>query len=476
MHPIIATRDVRLSAWSIAIAVFWVVFLWGFWDRGPFALGINAAVFLALFLFGLLGGVFPADRPLWSRRHWTWLVPFIAIIAGYALYSTSVLKAVNIPVAPVLFVIFMTYALLGDRAVHWGWEFFRVTAARGFAWLGSLKGAVRAYSASIFGTRSANPPIRRVIVGAALFLVIVITIILPLLSSADPQFESLARPLLDFLGRLVDVETVWRVVVGAAIALLSLSLGLAWRARVHVPESAPRSRVDAIVSGIVVGGIVVVYALFLGIQLKRLWVSELPLDFSETEILVKSGFWQLFALSVINGVIFLATYAKTNPLVQRLLAAFTIASLLLVFSAAWRMALYVTFYGLSYEKFFASYTVLFSLVLFGWLVFQFFGAKCRDLVKFAAFLFLWMYAALAVFPIEQFILRANMSLAQRPDSRIVLYEATMLSTDVLGYVEARREDPRFEGWDEWIEKNQDQLAKKAWYELTVSDITYRASK
>lgn len=435
---------------------------------------MNAAVFLAL-LLGPLGNVFPAERPMWSKQQWTWLVPFVAIAVSYALYGSPIIKAITIPVAPLLFVVFVTYALLGDRAARWGWGFAQTFAGRAFAWLGTLGAAIREYSRVLFGKGSSNTA-RRAIAGVILLLVIVVMVILPLLSSADPQFKALVKPLLDFLGRLAEIETLWRVVVGVVIALFSLALGLAWRSRPEVRESHENKRVDAIVSGIVVGGIFLVYALFLIIQIKRLWVSELPIDFSETEILVKSGFWQLLALSIINALIFLATYARTNTLVQRLLAAFAIASLLLVFSAAWRMALYVTLYGFSYEKFFAAYTVLFSIILFGWLVFQFFGSKRRDLVKFAAFLFLWMYAALCLFPVEQFIMRANVSLAQRLDSRIALPELKMLSTDVLGYVEERSDDPRFEEWGEWLEENRGIVAEKPWYEFTVSDLVYRAGQ
>ncbi|OJI06509.1 hypothetical protein BK004_03115 [bacterium CG10_46_32] len=467
-------RTKSLLAWSASIAVFWVVFLWGFWNNGPFSLGINAAVFLLLVL-GLLGNVFPSGHPLWSTKQWHWLVPFLLIALSYALYATPFIKIINIPVVPVLLVVFVTYALLGDRAVQWGWGFVQTAVVRGFVWLGSLAAAARAYSQAFFGAGGSHT-VRRAIAGVVLLLVIVVTIVLPLLASADIQFKALVQPLLDFFGRLVEIETLWRVVVGVVFALIGLAVGIAWSTAPAVREGERKSRVDSIVSGIVVGGIFLVYALFLAIQIKRLWVAELPIDFSETEELVKSGFWQLFFLSIINGIIFLAAYAKTNTLVQRLLAAFTVASLLLVFSAAWRMALYVVFYGFSSEKFFAAYTVIFSIILFAWLVFQFVSNKRLDLVKFGAFLFLWMYALVCIFPVEQFIMRANVALSHRDDSRIVLSELTMLSSDVLGYVEARQDEPMFENWGEWIQETRSEIDKKAWYEATIVDMVYNADR
>ena len=61
-------------------------------------------------------------------------------------------------------------------------------------------------------------------------------------------------------------------------------------------------------------------------------------------------------------------------------------------------------------------------------------------------------------------------------SRIAPYELTMLSADVLGYVEERSLNPGFEEWGEWIEENRAIVAEKPWYELTVSDVVYRAGR
>src|SRR5690606_14563327 len=103
-------------------------------------------------------------------------------------------------------------------------------------------------------------------------------------------------------------------------------------------------------------------------------------------------------------------------------------------SAAHRVGLYVTYYGLSYEKFFAAYTVLFCGVLFVWLLTRMFVQRRSDIVKFLAFLFLWMYGVLTVLPVGQIIVRSNVARAQMPDSQLRLYEMTMLSPDLLGTV------------------------------------------
>ena len=53
---------------------------------------------------------------------------------------------------------------------------------------------------------------------------------------------------------------------------------------------------------------------------------------------------------------------------------------------------------------------------------------------------------------------------------------TMLSPDVLGQVEAmRQQNPRLlEGWESWIEKAQQKIAAKRWYETNVANLLYLA--
>ena len=70
-------------------------------------------------------------------------------------------------------------------------------------------------------------------------------------------------------------------------------------------------------------------------------------------------------------------------------------------------------------------------------------------------------------------MRANLALAERPGSRIKIYELTMLSGDVLGFVEGKKNDPRFADWGDWIEKRKKDLNAKAWYELNAMDIAYK---
>ena len=81
---------------------------------------------------------------------------------------------------------------------------------------------------------------------------------------------------------------------------------------------------------------------------------------------------------------FFFVYKNTASYVQFLLRAFILASGLVLLSGCWRMGLYVYWYGLNYEKFFASYTAIFSLFIFVYLVIASFRVKRENIYRFIA--------------------------------------------------------------------------------------------
>jgi len=96
--------------WSAASAVYWVIFLWGFWSHGPQAFGANAFVYLLL-----TGGLF-----VWAMRRegaapgkdWWWLAPLALIAASFFLYDNPFLKFISFLLLPVLVALFYNFAFL----------------------------------------------------------------------------------------------------------------------------------------------------------------------------------------------------------------------------------------------------------------------------------------------------------------------------------------------------------------------------
>jgi len=476
---------------SAVLAIFWVIFLWNFWSKGVYALGFNAAIFWLL-LFGLF--IFVLRRSGCYLRHdLYWIVPISLIMFSYAIYDNPFLKLVSLLVLPITLGIFYNQAFLSDKKDRlWNFAFILKIITRFFSFLGEIGQTIKLYISLIIpADKTKKRVVLRTIIGLILFLIIAFTVFIPLLSSSDLVFASKVQGIYDWFLKIISLSFVYKLLVFIFLSLLFFSVLTAWSKIFNYQETeVVGQNIDPIVSGIVLGGILGLYLLFLGVQINYLWVGVLPFDFKETENLVKSGFWQLFFLTALNILIYFFTYKKTLPLVQRILTAFTVASLLLLVSAGYRMGLYVTYYGFSYEKFFASYTVVYCTILFIWLISRLFITKRSNIVKFLLVLFLWMYALISVFPVEQFILRTNVALANFKESRIRLFELTMLSPDVLTLVkEYQKNDllqeqtsylPRENGeltnkesdWNPWIKRQEEKVANKLWYEKNLLNVIY----
>lgn len=482
-------RDRGLTAKLIfcaGLALFWVVFLWHFWERGIFALGINAAAFLGLLLWLFVWVLW--EKGYYTKSDLTWIVPIALIAASYALYDNPFLKITNFLVLPIGLAVFYNQAYLRDKMTTlWDRAFMTRIIGRLFSFFATLPAACIGYLHLIIpaGTTK-NQVIIRIVIGVVLFLIVALTVVVPLLSSADAVFAAKVQYLYEQLQKIISLPFIYKLLVFIVLSILCSSVLLAWGREFAYTEKDTQTTLDPIVTGIVLSGILGIYVLFLWVQVSRLWVGALPFDFKETESIVKSGFWQLLFLSVLNIVIYFFTYRKTNLLVQRVLAVFTITSLFLLASAGYRMGLYATYYGLSYEKFFASYTVLYCAILFVWLIWRLFARERSNIVKFVVLLFLWMYAAITVFPVEQSIIRANIALSHLEGSRIRLFEMTMLSPDVLGLVKEYRQQDRLKekvgylareridnseklefDWGPWIERQEARVSSKAWYERNL---------
>ncbi len=486
------TKELLIKLMSCAmLALFWVVFVWNFWEEGIYVLGINAFVFLSLFIGLFIWVLYKKERL--SKDDLIWIIPLGLISFSFLIYNNPFLKITSLLVFPVSFAVFYNYAWLDDKKTrHWDINFLSNTLTRIFSFLGRIGASITSYIELMIPAGNAKRKvIAKIVSGVILFLIIALTVFIPLLSSADAVFGDKMQVIYDWIQEVFSFPIVYKIIFFIIFSVLMSSMLLAWGRLFNYEEKGESDKkIDSIVSGIVLGGVLVLYLLFLWVQIERLWVGTLPFDFKETENLVKSGFWQLFFLSIINIIIYFFTYRKTNRVVQWILTGFTVTSLLLLSSAGYRMGLYTTYYGFSYEKFFASYTVLYCAILFVWLISRLFIKKRSNIVKFLVILFLWMYAFVTVFPVEQFIVRVNVSLARLEQSRIRLFELTMLSPDVLSLVKKyesqgllkennnyllREDSPKSEeqfNWVPWIERQEKMVKDKKWYERNIVNMIY----
>jgi hypothetical protein len=457
---------------ALALSLFWVLTMWNVWEKDVSAFGWNLSVFIlgAMALFAFASG-----KRTWQRADLLFLAPLGLIAVSFALYENPYIKLVNCLVVPLLFAgSWIVSSTRNSRSVVWNISWLRRIVERFVGILGGLGAAVLLSVESVLPSGNNRSDLhKRIAIGLVIFAAVACFIFIPLLSDADARFAELVRTITEPLLNVISVETLVRFCVFVVLALALLAGIVRWT-KEESYTSTETKKMDSVVSGIVLGGVLGLYILFLMTQVSSLWVRSLPTEFLYTEKLVKTGFWELFFLSGINTFLFLIYYRRTARPVQHILVAFMVASLFLLFSAANRMGMYVYYYGFSYEKFFALYTVLFAILLFIRLIAALFQKGKPDMVKFIAVAFVWMYAVTSVFPVEQTIFRLNRRLAALPGSRINMIELQMLSSDVYGL--ALEENVRADTngrWLEWLENAKETSSAKEFYEMNWQDVLLR---
>lgn len=469
------------------LGIYWVVFLWNIWDRQVHALGFNATVFVFVVLYLL--GLGTTEKTLFHRRNLIWALPPFLIALSYSFYENPFFKTISILAVPLIVAWLYNYAQIPDRAHVW---FDRQIMLRLFArshfkvpWF--IKSAWQLYLhwASVL-LRIEKALVRKISLGL-LALAVAGLVIVPLLYTADTLFANRIDSLAEWPVRMLSWTTLFKIYAFIVVTIGLFAGILTWEKPWVSPEEKKSRQIDSLISGIMLSGVLAVYALFIFVQIERLWLDDLPVDPASTESLVKTGFWQLVFLSFLNTALFVFFYRKTRPFVQILLTGFTVSSLLILLSAAQRIWLYVMYYGFSYEKFYSSYVVAFCAVLLTYLTFTSVRRVKTDVLKFLMFAFIWMFTAVALVPVEKIILETNIALNKREDFRFTILQVKMLSTDVYLDIDKFNKDCQSSNitisqeaaflcsqWRSWAYRKKELTKRKRWHEHNVGTLLVRA--
>lgn len=196
-----------------------------------------------------------------------------------------------------------------------------------------------------------------VVLGTAAALALV-SVLLPVLASADALFAAATRGLTEFL-RLHFARGLWKLLW--ALVLTPFVFGLLYSLR-HVPSRAGTHTlytVDSALFAIVLGALDALYLLFLAVQSAGLfggpeYLAQRGISYAEW---ARGGFFQMVGVTILNLAALMAalTFSQQESRSWRFLrwlaAALVGESLVLLASAAWRMTLYVSAYGLSFKRF-----------------------------------------------------------------------------------------------------------------------------
>lgn len=293
-------------------------------------------------------------------------------------------------------------------------------------------------------------------VGLGLTLAIGLSIVvLPLLMTADALFSQFAHQWAAWLGNLPVRWLLWLVM---GMVMLPFLMSLLYTVR--QPETAPLPKIEGkawtVEPTLWLTALVVLdmlYVLFLGVQSAALfggpeYLARAGISYADY---ARSGFFQLVWVVFLNlSVLLLAVQlsrreGKVWRGVQALGSLLLVESGVLLVSAAWRMTLYVTTYGLTFKRVLTYWGMAVATVFLTAALIKLWRPKFRFFrVLFGGGLVFWLILN-AINP-AYLSARYNVAAYQRGDLTTMDAEyLTALSYDVLGPLSELPPDTNLDG-------------------------------
>ncbi|MCL2627389.1 MAG: DUF4173 domain-containing protein [Oscillospiraceae bacterium] len=284
---------------------------------------------------------------LWSFFFWD-----VAIYGDFAFLSFLIIPAVLMGL-----VIYMTgdYKLkdTGSIAISWLCGFF-VFPFSGIAAFFEALGAL------LIGETKAKT--KKVIFGLAITFGLLI-IILPLLSGADKAFGYFLTKLLTELNISI---LLWDTVIIAVFSMFFYSF--MWKTghsehKVSCPKIT--SKIDTTISYVVLGSILLIYALFCTVQFSYLFAGAgLPGGMTYSEY-AREGFAQTVAVCAINLLIFgvFKHFGEKTKAATGLLLGLLALTASMLFSGFIRLGLYIDAYGMTWLRLLSAWFIIYLAVV-----------------------------------------------------------------------------------------------------------------
>ena len=98
---------------SLILSLFFVVFLWGFWSKDIFALGVNLSLYLGAVTLFFVSKLHKNAK--YSRNDLAWIIPLLLMALSFALYENPFFKPFNMLVFPLALALFYTYSWVDNK-------------------------------------------------------------------------------------------------------------------------------------------------------------------------------------------------------------------------------------------------------------------------------------------------------------------------------------------------------------------------
>lgn len=362
-----------------------------------------------------------------------------ALALTFALFSNHWFRMWNALTLPTLLCVHL-FQWSGAGRKAWSlptmlWERFCLTLDALFCRLGAPFKAMAAKNSSGRGIY--------VLLGLVI-AVPVLMFVFPLLISADALFKQLISDLVTF-----DRENVgnWMLKLAFALCIAPFLFGFLYAIRrpEKLKEKAAHApfTVDAALPVTVLMVVDLLYIFFLAVQFAGLFGGGKYLEATGISYAdyARSGFFQLVTVSVFNLALVMACLQVSKKEERgwqgvRLLSTVLVGtSVVMLISAAWKMTLYVTVYGLSFKRFLTYWGMVMLAVFFAAALLKIWKKEFSFFkVFFVAGIAGWLI--LNYMNVDAIVANYNVSLYQRSETAVMdLPYLAYLSYDTLGALE-----------------------------------------
>ncbi|CAM4484147.1 DUF4153 domain-containing protein [Paenibacillus typhae] len=365
--PVIPRSALSALAAALLLAI---VHQYLFFGHKP---GVSYPIFVVLFYCFMLYYAKDQLRPL-KWFDYVWLAAIFLLAMTFVLFSSWFFFGLNLLVLPALILLHMTY-LLSYRRPSWsGIQLIGAALEHFFAqgprhWP-TVFSVIRRTGGE--GLKNERKQVYLKVLAGLLLSFPLLLIVVSLLSSADGVFNQILNKFPELLERISFSEgfgrTLWSVVLG--IGLFGYLWGFVAFKRIErqviVPkEGEPRMEpfeftVDPVIATTVLTAVNAVYVLFVSVQFSYLfgaWEGALPQGSTYADY-ARSGFFELIMVTSINfGLLLLSLLAlpqakaRLLSVIRTLLYILVLCSVVMLYSAYSRLALYEEAYGYTEIRF-----------------------------------------------------------------------------------------------------------------------------
>lgn len=324
----------------------------GFLWHGPSA-GLTATVFAWYALVLAWMGPKLFERP--SSR--VLLAANLFLAAAMALGSNWYFRAWNLLALMVLIPVHVTAGLAGRP---W-WDPWMLGERFKLLFQGLFGNLWACFAAAVPDKRRGEKPRRTMAVVLGLCgAVALVSFLLPVLIAADALFAASTEQLRQFISMIHFSEGIQRLFWALVFTpfVFSLLYAMAHPKRLCPPEEKKLPQADALGFVLALAAVDGLYLAFLAVQSAGLfggprYVESLGVSYADW---ARSGFFQMVGVTVLNLSLTLGSLSLSRregrawTALRWLCAVLAGESLVLLASAAWRMTLYVSAYGLSFKR------------------------------------------------------------------------------------------------------------------------------